>query len=357
MEKTIHWESKTLLSELNQGKELAKQLMNHLHPSSSHETREFLVEKILSSYEKALSSLNWGAHVGEPKPSSNLLESPSSFANGSPWSEGSDQDSKHKDVSKKRKTLMPRWTEQMKVRSGTGLEGPLGDGYSWRKYGQKDILGANFPRSYYRCSHRHGQGCLATKQVQKSEEDPTIFEVTYKGRHTCSQASRLNMAAATVIEERLKEKKSHFHPQQRQHEEKPLEEIVSMPGAGLMVKTEDLDTREDDVFPYFSFPTTPIGSENVDNNIFSEAILESNFCMGSLSPTFISPATSDSNMFSLSPCHMNSYGLGHNVQTSESDLTDIISAPTSVPNSPIGNLDLSLDLDPDFPFDIREFFS
>jgi len=30
--------------------------------------------------------------------------------------------------------------------SGTGLEGPLDDGYSWRKYGQKDILGANFPR-------------------------------------------------------------------------------------------------------------------------------------------------------------------------------------------------------------------
>lgn len=26
------------------------------------------------------------------------------------------------------------------------MEGPLDDGYSWRKYGQKDILGAVHPR-------------------------------------------------------------------------------------------------------------------------------------------------------------------------------------------------------------------
>lgn len=41
---------------------------------------------------------------------------------------------------------MPQWTEQVKVTSGTALEGTLDDGYCWRKYGQKDILGRNFPR-------------------------------------------------------------------------------------------------------------------------------------------------------------------------------------------------------------------
>lgn len=46
-----------------------------------------------------------------------------------------------------RKTLH-RWTEQVKVCSENGLEGPPDDAYSWRKYGQKDILGANFPRSF-----------------------------------------------------------------------------------------------------------------------------------------------------------------------------------------------------------------
>ena len=29
---------------------------------------------------------------------------------------------------------------------GPGPEGPLDDGFSWRKYGQKDILGAKYPR-------------------------------------------------------------------------------------------------------------------------------------------------------------------------------------------------------------------
>ena len=33
---------------------------------------------------------------------------------------------------------------------------------------------------------RHAQGCLATRQVQRSDEDPTVFEVTYRGRHTCA---------------------------------------------------------------------------------------------------------------------------------------------------------------------------
>jgi len=34
----------------------------------------------------------------------------------------------------------------VRVSSEMGLERPLDDGYRWRKYGQKDILGANYPR-------------------------------------------------------------------------------------------------------------------------------------------------------------------------------------------------------------------
>lgn len=41
---------------------------------------------------------------------------------------------------------MPMWTEQVKLYLGTAPEGSMEDGYSWRKYGQKDILGAKFPR-------------------------------------------------------------------------------------------------------------------------------------------------------------------------------------------------------------------
>lgn len=34
----------------------------------------------------------------------------------------------------------------MRVCSGMESEGQLDDGYNWRKYGQKDILGAAHPR-------------------------------------------------------------------------------------------------------------------------------------------------------------------------------------------------------------------
>lgn len=41
-------------------------------------------------------------------------------------------------------------------------------------------------RHYYRCTHKFEQGCLATKQVQKTEEDPLpMYNTTYYGRHTC----------------------------------------------------------------------------------------------------------------------------------------------------------------------------
>jgi hypothetical protein len=50
----------------------------------------------------------------------------------------------------------------------------IDDGHAWRKYGQKDILNAKYPRNYYRCTHRQDQGCWATKQVQKTDEDPPV---------------------------------------------------------------------------------------------------------------------------------------------------------------------------------------
>ncbi|XP_060185452.1 uncharacterized protein LOC132614913 isoform X2 [Lycium barbarum] len=69
---------------------------------------------------------------------------------------------------------------------GTGLEDP-DDGFAWKKYGSKEILGSKYPRSYYRCIYRHTRGCLATKLVQRSEDDPSTFEVTYRGRHSCGR--------------------------------------------------------------------------------------------------------------------------------------------------------------------------
>lgn len=43
-----------------------------------------------------------------------------------------------------------------------------------------------FSRSYFRCTHKPTQGCNATKQVQKHEQDPSLFQITYIGHHTCN---------------------------------------------------------------------------------------------------------------------------------------------------------------------------
>ncbi|XP_070669845.1 transcriptional corepressor LEUNIG-like isoform X2 [Malus domestica] len=59
------------------------------------------------------------------------------------------------------------------------------DGYSWRKYGQKDVLGSSHPRSYYRCIYRGTQGCTATKQVDRDPDDPAMLTVSYRGGHVC----------------------------------------------------------------------------------------------------------------------------------------------------------------------------
>ncbi|CAL9137103.1 unnamed protein product [Musa textilis] len=61
----------------------------------------------------------------------------------------------------------------------------LNDGQTWRKYGQKEIQSSKNPRSYFRCTHKFDQGCMAVRQVQRSEEDPSSYLITYLGEHTC----------------------------------------------------------------------------------------------------------------------------------------------------------------------------
>lgn len=124
----------------------------------------------------------------------------------------------------------------------------------------------------------------------------------------------------------------------------------------LKVKTEELETKED-IFPWFCFPSPSLGSENEDN-MLPETMIETHL-MENFSPAFISPATSESNPFCLSPHNFGSSGLLYqNIQTSESDVTEILSAPTSVTNSPILDTLLhKVDFDTDFPFNTPEFFS
>ncbi|XP_074381235.1 WRKY transcription factor SUSIBA2-like [Apium graveolens] len=53
------------------------------------------------------------------------------------------------------------------------------DGYNWRKYGQKQVKGSEYPRSYYKCTQ---QNCQVKKKVERSL-DGQITEIIYKGAH------------------------------------------------------------------------------------------------------------------------------------------------------------------------------
>ncbi|KAH7422787.1 hypothetical protein KP509_12G025600 [Ceratopteris richardii] len=59
------------------------------------------------------------------------------------------------------------------------IERPSDDGYNWRKYGQKQVKGSEFPRSYYKCTYPN---CSVKKKVERSH-DGQVTEIVYKGEH------------------------------------------------------------------------------------------------------------------------------------------------------------------------------
>ncbi|KAI4307145.1 hypothetical protein L6164_030362 [Bauhinia variegata] len=350
---------KNLINELVQGQDLARQLQISLTaPSSSQETRELLIQKIVATFEKALSAVYWntGSLDEPPQPAGVAIRtSESPPFSGSPRSEDSDKDFRDQDHSASRKRkAMPKWTRQIRVDPGMGVEGPLDDGYSWRKYGQKDILGAKYPRGYYRCTHKNFQGCLATKQVQRSDEDPNVVEITYRGKHTCTQASNVNGASSSRTQENNQEPNLNLGAQQQNVQQS--QELLMSLRAGLRVITDNLDAPSQPSFPPFHFPST--SNINPENQAFPTPMIESNIAQNFNSPSYMSPATSGTTYFS--PGGVNNFGANPNFATSTSEINDIISATTSAANSPTVGLDFPIDhfqFDQNFTFDNRRFFS
>ncbi|CAI9767703.1 unnamed protein product [Fraxinus pennsylvanica] len=294
MENSADLELKNLMNELTQGRELAKQLQISLNTSSSSdETCEFLIQRIKNTYEKALSMLN--------------------------NDDGDDLDREFKEyqnTTRKRKA-MPTSTKKVQLCPGTGLEEQLDDGYSWKKYGQKDILGAKYPRGYYRCSHGRGKGCIATKKVQRSNNDPTVIEITYIGEHTCNHVSSSNPTPT-------------------------LPENYIFP-----------DTNNQS---FQNFNNLSPSSINPESYIFPNAMMD-NYVLG----TFMSPTPSESNYFAISPTLTSNYGGNHNAHATQSEvITPFTSSVTSSGiNSPVVGLDFPFapkEIDSNFPFGSLGFF-
>ncbi|CAN6332691.1 unnamed protein product [Urochloa humidicola] len=83
-------------------------------------------------------------------------------------------------------------SKKMRVRSGgeratrrVEKKWTMEDGFIWRKYGQKVIHGSKYQRLYFRCTYKDDHGCMARRQVQQSEADPSVYLINYFGEHTC----------------------------------------------------------------------------------------------------------------------------------------------------------------------------
>ncbi|MCO5591703.1 hypothetical protein L7F22_045694 [Adiantum nelumboides] len=67
------------------------------------------------------------------------------------------------------------------------------DGYNWKKYGQKQLKGTEFPRSYYKCTYPN---CSVKKQVECSHQGE-ITEILYKGKHNHAKPQGLRRGGRT----------------------------------------------------------------------------------------------------------------------------------------------------------------
>ncbi|CAI9291119.1 unnamed protein product [Lactuca saligna] len=328
-----------IINELTQGMELARQLKAILSSNCSPESKHNLIQGIIASYNRALLIINSAqseipALAAQPVSVSVLSqpESPVSI-DGSPQSgdfnQGFDNFQDQKIVSKKRKAMLT-WKNQIKISTDNGLEGNSDDGYSWRKYGQKDILGAKFPRSYYRCTYRYVHNCMARKQVQRTDEDPTVFEITYRGKHSCNNSAAT--ATATTAAHSVVPPQS---PENHQPPPPKSGEMLSNLRDNLRVSTSDLDAM---VPCSFSFPSSSFGCiENYQQFHFTSEV-DHNFSQA---------ANSGSNYFP----EWNHEFHHHD----DSNLSGIISTTTSATNSPLAFAD-SHDFNPNFPFNNSGFF-
>ncbi|XP_027333278.1 probable WRKY transcription factor 70 [Abrus precatorius] len=181
-----------IIRELVQGQEAATQLKVLLQKpfgSEGYLSSEELLANVLRSFNEVISiitssSSELGSAGGVAH--RNLL---SSGENGSQVA-GSGYDPTCEDSSESRKRSQKGgrgcYKRRKRAQTWTIVSYNTDDNYVWRKYGQKEIMNSEFPRSYFRCSHKYDEDCRATKQVQRDQENPDMYRTTYIGCHTCN---------------------------------------------------------------------------------------------------------------------------------------------------------------------------
>lgn len=179
-----------------------------------------------------------------------------------------------------------------------------------------------------------------------------MFEVIYRGRHTCTQSSHSPVRSprqkkVKVVPRDGEDNRSKLCTPARETLNQSQPMVLNLQ-TDLRVKTEEVDDKAADTLPNFSFAASPVESKrNEGSGIFPYALEDSSFLDSILS------ARPGPDYFSVPMCQA-SGGL-----TSASNLTEVISAPASVTNPPITNAILPLgkaDFNQDFSFDDLELF-
>ncbi|KAJ6826586.1 putative WRKY transcription factor 41 [Iris pallida] len=323
------WDLTKLLAVLSHGHEQTRQLEAHLDdPSVHHLVCKSLARQIESTFQTAISMVVEGSRTLTRTNNTGTYYSPPSGGTDSLQSKSPDRapfedDHERMETCNKRKISALRWTRQVRVCPAGGIEEPLVDGHSWRKYGQKDILGAKYPRGYYRCTHRNSRGCLATKQVQRSDEDPFVMEVTYRGAHTCTVKHEKMVGEAISLQ--------HDTDINSQQNNDLLLQLHKQ--APLAPKTDDLNSKGQ-ILDSSSFSFEPSSSSAPAS------------CMqrhDSFIDSFMLARTSEMNYLPLSRCGVSNYG------AQETELAA---------NTPMSDMDFCFrqgDFGADFPFDGSSF--
>ncbi|CAA2985935.1 probable WRKY transcription factor 70 [Olea europaea subsp. europaea] len=181
---TLRTKRERSIAVLVKGKEIAVQLQTLLNRPLRNNgvvSAEELASQILRSFTETLSVLS-SNETSQIDGGDGDGDGRDSGASASSWNSHEKKPVKVKDrrgCYKRRRT-----SDSTKTVSPT-----MDDGYAWRKYGQKNILNSEYPRCYYRCTHKY-EGCKATKQVEKIKNDPILYQTTYFGNHSCTNAMR-----------------------------------------------------------------------------------------------------------------------------------------------------------------------
>lgn len=164
-------------------------------------------------------------------------------------------------------------------------------------------------RAYYRCTFRVLQGCLATKQVQRSDDDPCYFEVSYRGTHTCSQASSSSPSVGPELEpiqsfsnpphDHSKKIIWNFKTENNNIQDHINPSSFSFPSSNPLIKTQQTPTTllnyiNNNFVNHATFPTNHTNCENIgmiDHHL--QEVVHPSSTSATNSPPFASDLTFD----------------------------------------------------------------